>query len=106
MNLTQLTTFFLAVVLSSAFCFGLHVVVKNFLDEAFDWTFEDKWHYTTRGFKLMVKPLFACPYCMASIWGTVIFFVFLLPVFSLAIWPVFCICLCGFNYVVNQFVNE
>jgi hypothetical protein len=106
MTLTQLTIFFLAVVMSSAWCFGLHTVVKNFLDEVFDWDINSgAWLGLPRWKKLLFKPLFACPYCMASVWGTAIFW----AAFSYMgawYWIPFCVCLCGFNYFLNQFVAE
>lgn len=56
--------------------------------------------------KLIAKPLFACPYCMASIHGTVIFFAFVLGHLPLIMWIPFCICLCGLNYFLTQFFTE
>lgn len=121
MTLNQLVIFFLAVVVSSAWCFGLHVVVKRLiLEEIFDYDLDAKWDGDTvktyketlqtfgglpRWKKLIFKPLFACPYCMASVWGTAIFWT-AFSYMGIAYWIPFCICLCGFNYFLNQFVAE
>lgn len=88
---------------SSFWCFGVHVVVKNFLYEI-DIDIYAKWDDLKRWTKIIIKPLFACPYCAASFHGTIIYFVWVNE--GLFYWPVFCICLCGFNYLLSQFINE
>jgi hypothetical protein len=110
-------------ILSSAWCIGVHVFVKNFLIEVFDYDINEHWErdYVKIGnmklpgaekqgipewIKLILKPLFACPYCMASIHGTVIFFAFVLGYLPLIMWIPFCICLCGLNYFLTQFFTE
>lgn len=47
------------------------------------------------------KVLWRCPPCMASFHGTVIYMIFLTD-FGFILWLPFIVCLCGFNYVVNQ----
>ena len=88
---------------SSFWCFGVHIVVKNLLLEL-DIDINDKWDYLPRWTKIVIKPLFACPYCAASFHGTIVYFAFLNT--GLIYWPIFCICLCGFNYLLSQFINE
>lgn len=52
-----------------------------------------KWH----------KPVFDCPYCMASVWGTLFFFASIglhgLPVY---LWPVVCLICIPINGIINQ----
>jgi len=47
------------------------------------------------------KPLYACPACMASIWGTTAWVLFR-PVSwdAWAGWPVFCVAVCGLTWVL------
>jgi hypothetical protein len=50
----------------------------------------------------ILKPLFDCPPCMASIWGLP--FALLHP---LSIWPlVYLFALSGFNYVIMKLINR
>lgn len=44
------------------------------------------------------KPLYTCPACMASIWGTALWFYF---GGDLTMWPVFVLALSGFNRIVS-----
>lgn len=100
--LTLIGVFFL----SAMWCFGFHTFMKNLLIEAFDFDINIQWELLPRWVKVALKPLFACPYCMASVHGTAIFFAFVLGYLPLIMWPVWCICLCGFNYLLSQFVTE
>lgn len=91
-------------VLSGFWCIGFHVVIKNAILEFGNYiAFELWWDDLPRWKRLIFKPLFACPYCEASIHGTAIHF---LTGGSVVMWPIFCICLCGFNYLLSQFINE
>jgi hypothetical protein len=55
------------------------------------------------------KPLFLCPQCMASIHGTICFFAMpyltghVMPFPAL---PIFCVCLCGLNFIINNLIPE
>ena len=55
----------------------------------------------------ILKPLFDCTPCMASVYGTISFFMvdsFPTPlVFSLVVWV---FSLCGFNYLLNKTLNR
>lgn len=51
----------------------------------------------------LMRPVFGCPYCMASIHGGLIGFYWY--GFSLVVIP-FVICLCGLNYVVTNLIWE
>lgn len=58
--------------------------------------------------KWLQKPLYACPTCMASIWGTVGYFVGVIALQDvlplswavIAFWPVYVVCLAGLNSVI------
>lgn len=51
------------------------------------------------------KPLINCPICMASFWGT---FGFMFTGLGLIViyWIIWCVCLCGFNAVVNELKSK
>ena len=55
----------------------------------------------------ILKPLFDCTPCMASIYGTISFFMFCdfpSPLFlSYGVWV---FSLCGFNYILNKILNR
>lgn len=51
----------------------------------------------------LAQPLFRCQSCMASVWG-VIFYVIAQGI-SWVILP-YCICLCGFNYILVKIVYK
>lgn len=84
----------------SLFCLGLHAVTDDgmlldFVRKPFK---NSPWYIT--------KPLFACPPCMASFWGTsyfigyaltVQFFVGLIP-----LWILFVFCVAGLNAVLAK----
>jgi hypothetical protein len=99
--------FIQALIVGGAWCVGLHVVVKNVLIETLDiYDFGTWYDDLSRAQKLLLKPVFLCPYCMASVHGTIIFFTMLYPSFGLLMWIPYCICLCGVNYFVTQFFVE
>lgn len=94
-------------ILSSAWCIGFHAFIKKVVfAEIIGYEIEDKWEAYPWYLKVLMKPLFACPYCMASIHGTIIFFAFVLGYLPLIMWVPFCICLCGLNYFLTQFFTE
>ena len=90
---------------ASAWCFGFHMVMHVFFDEVLGIDLNARWDEFHRSVKLLYKPIFACPYCMASVHGSLIYFLYLSH-YGLFFWPVFCVCLCGFNYLLSQFINE
>lgn len=54
-------------------------------------------------------PLFLCPACQGSFHGIIVFFLAAPLVLGPLPWfiaPVYCICLCGLNYIVNQSIPE
>jgi hypothetical protein len=110
------TSLLTILILSSVWCFGFHAVVKKLiLREIFDYDLDEAW---SRGYiqelpsgggipawvKSILKPIFACPTCMASVHGTAIFFAFVLGYLPLIMWPVWCICLCGLNFIIQNII--
>lgn len=55
----------------------------------------------------ITDPIFGCNVCMSSIHGTLIFFLSIMAQeFSILLWPVYCVCLCGINFVINKLSND
>lgn len=52
------------------------------------------------------KVLFDCTPCMASLYGTISFVVFVYPEQALSHWPVWVFSLSGFNYLLNKILNK
>ena len=48
-----------------------------------------------------MKPVFDCPYCMASVHGTLFYFLFCNdnPIYM---WPIFCVGLCGLVVLTDK----
>lgn len=107
--MNQLIVFLLAVLVTSLWCIGLHTVaVKLIIEEVMGTDIEMFWDGSPelpRWKKLIYKPLWACPACMASLWGTLIFWI-VFPYMGILLWIPFCICLCGLNFVIGQFFVE
>lgn len=52
-------------------------------------------------------PLFLCPPCMASVWGTIAYAsVFNPQQGNWLAYPPYIICLCGFNYLIIEWLNK
>jgi hypothetical protein len=56
----------------------------------------------------ILKPLFDCTPCMASIYGTLSYFLFIYstPGWALYHWPVWVFCMSGTNYLINKLTNK
>lgn len=59
----------------------------------------------------LIKPLYTCPTCMASVHGTLVFILFNPGPFwdypsPLWQWPIFCVCLAGLNFIISEFLYE
>lgn len=54
--------------------------------------------------EVIYKPTVGCPMCMSSLHGTVAYLIFANT--GIYLWPVFCICLCGLNYVISKFTTK
>jgi hypothetical protein len=52
----------------------------------------------------ITKPLFDCPPCMSSIHGSFIYLVY--SGRSIQEWILYCILLCGFNYIIKLWLYE
>ena len=50
------------------------------------------------------KPLYACPACMASVYGTLYFFAILNGPWLA--WVFFCVALCGLNWMIMGLVSR
>ena len=56
--------------------------------------------------QFLSKPLFTCPPCMSSVWGTVIFWVVMpMTITSAAIWPLYILMLSGLVALINSFTG-
>ncbi len=101
-------TYLIIVYLGAAFwCIGFRqVMIKVFVEEILGLDFYASWEDIAPWQKRILKPLFGCPYCMASLHGTVIYFILLADTYGFFWWPVFCVVLCGFLYFLTQFFNE
>ena len=55
---------------------------------------------------MIYKPLFDCTPCMASLYGTLSFFIIGFPMQGLVFLPVWVFSLCGFNYILNKILNK
>lgn len=54
------------------------------------------------------KPMWACEYCTSSIWGTLTFWSFAVPVAGLPwwTWPLYCLALAGLRFELNSFIEH
>lgn len=96
-----------ALIIGAVWCIGFSVVIRKVVfEEIIGYSIDDRWDEVIRPMKLLMKPVFACPPCMASLHGSVIFFIMLYPVTGILLWIPFCICLCGLNYFLTQFFVE
>lgn len=50
----------------------------------------------------LYKPTIGCPVCMSSFHGTLIYALFVNQ--GIWPWPIFCIALCGFNFLIEEYV--
>ena len=94
--------------LSSLWCFGFHIVfTKLVIGHILGIDFDSWWdNYLTPWQRTVSKPLFACPACMASAHGTVIFLAYFRPEVSWGYWPLFCIALCGLNFIISNLITS
>lgn len=105
-NFFEYMHFLAAMIMASCWCFGVHAVGHNFFKHALGIDLDYKWDDFSKGQQTIMKPLFACPYCMSSVHGTAIFFVMLFGDFTLWYWLPFCICLCGLNFIVTTIISN
>jgi len=67
------------------------------LDTVGDWL-EDSYS------KWITKPLFGCAPCMSSIHGTIGYFIFVNQ--GIELWPLYCFCLCGLNFIIVKLTSK
>lgn len=109
MTITLGLTLFVAVWLAigAFWCIGFSVVVRKIIfQEVMGVSVDDEWGNYPTWKQRLFKPLFACPACMASVHGTIIYLVFVAPFIGYLHWIPFCIVLCGLNYFLSQFFTE
>lgn len=78
---------------------GIHCLFsEGYLFEGVGKWLNDKFPYW------ICDPLFACPTCQSSVHGSLIFFLFVkMP---LMWWPLYCITLCGINFLINKVIDD
>lgn len=88
--------FIINLLIGSLWCFGIYKLFDDLLNPIAV-RIEDKiglqW----------CKPLFYCPPCMASVHGVILCIIFGITGKA---WIVYCVCLCGLNYIIQQFLPE
>lgn len=96
-----MTEYFLITVLA---IYGVHASTRDgmILGNAYMWLFF-KLSRRVKDPSMILKPLFDCTPCMASVYGTISFFVGGFP--SLVWLPAWVFSLCGFNYILNKILN-
>lgn len=86
----EILQFIAFLIVSSLWIWGIHGFFQlTGFSDSFNWL--PSW---------ITKPLWDCPPCESSVHGTAIFFIF--TNFDFMLWPVFCICLCGLNYIIKE----
>jgi hypothetical protein len=100
----DLTNFIIVLFLAAFWCFGFRVVIIRLIfDEFLGLDFFASWPDLSWQSKFIMKPLFACPFCMASIHGTFIYYFVLSSQYGYGWWFPFCIVLAGLNQFLSQF---
>lgn len=96
-----MTYAFFVLIFGSFWCYGIWTLFRNdmILEKAGVWLDENLPNYLN-------KPLWKCPICLASVHGTAIYALFLMPLYGIWLWIPFCVCLCGFNHFVMQFFKD
>ncbi len=104
--LAWMIDFLLLLFIASFVILGIRLVVDGFLHH-FSGTNVDDYYQTIDNevWKFIAKPLFACYTCMASVWGTITFFVFtgIFPItfiHPVPTWIAFCLALAFINSVL------
>jgi len=86
-------------ILNSFWIYGVNCLFSEdyILEKWGDWMEENlpKWIY---------KPTVGCASCMASFHGTAGYFIFVNEGFL--IWPIYCVCLCGLNFVIIKLTTK
>lgn len=97
--------FLLSLIPASLTIYAIHILFQegNLLEKQGDWITEklgEKWS----------KPVINCTTCMASVWGTLIFFIGLPVVFGInhafKYWIPYVFCLCGWHVILAKFTTK
>lgn len=109
--------FILYILLTSGWIWGFHCLFQegHVLEFVSDWWFQEKDGYdyspelTEVQLKVreyIAKPIFGCAACMSSLHGTISYFIFAYKDFGLWLWLVFCMVLCGFNFIIIKLTTK
>lgn len=90
---------------TSLFIYGIHATTRHEMIFGFvsKW-FDNKIFVGHVYYNYISKVLIDCTPCMASLYGTISFFI--CKPTELIYYPVWVFCLSGFNYVVNKTMNR
>lgn len=91
-----MVTFLIHIILTSLCIWGVHGFFQlTGLSDGLDWL--PLW---------VSKPLFDCPPCQSSVYGTFSFFIVgnYNSDFTVSLWVSFCFILCGLNYIIKEFL--
>lgn len=100
-----MTTFLLSLLPASLWIYAVNILFQDghLLEKQGKWM-REKWP------KYINKPAFDCAICMASVHGTIWFFIVLPYFYSVELhikfWPLFVFCLCGLNTVINKLISK
>jgi hypothetical protein len=89
-------TFISYLIIGSAYCFGIFKIFDDVLvgvRAKLEYLIGPKW----------CRPLVSCPPCLASVHGFYLGLIFFGLNWTI---PLYCICLCGLNYIVNSLLPE
>lgn len=100
--------FILLIVIATVWIWGVKCVFSEgyLLEKAGDWWYESvpEWAY---------NPTIGCTACMSSVHGTLWYWTFGLVLLretpiglTLIIWVLFCICLCGVNFILIESIYK
>lgn len=95
-----MTEFFIHALIASSASLGVYVACQDGMIFDFVWRLKTLQNETLR------KPLFSCPICMASIWGSLFYWLFVpLGRTALENWIPFVLCVAGLNYVFTVIIS-
>jgi hypothetical protein len=101
-------TFAILLLIATVWIWGVNCVFSEgfILERAGDW-------WADRVPKWIYKPTIGCTACMSSVHGTLWYWtwgiVFLPPLnitLTLIVWVMFCVCLCGINYILLESIYK
>lgn len=93
----QLIQFIIYLLIGVGWIWGVHCLFQR------GFIFYGKWREIDKSPDFILKPFLDCPPCMSSVHGTLIFFFSpMVHEFNLFLWPIYCICLCGINFILKE----